>query len=311
MIVRRERPADHDAVRRALHEAAFRPPGGRRLVEARLVDELREDAGFLPHLSLVAVDGGAVVGHVIATRGWLEPLGHPVLGLGPLGVHPDAQGHGVGTALVHALLAVAEACDERLVALLGVPGYYRRFGFVRPTEVGVEPPDPAWGGHFQARQLAARRSSGTFRYADPFPAEVAGPLQPPAGKLSLSSAAADLALADRHLLAAGQRAAGHRHAAAAQRAHPPAERVDLGGGEVAGQLHDVAAELAQRDLALVVADDDVVDRGVADDAGDLLLLLREQAADPARHALGDQDHPGPAEHPVDGVQLRRCRRRRR
>ena len=75
------------------------------------------------------------------------------------------------------------------------------------------------------------------------------------------------------------------------------------GGQVAGQLHDVVAELAQRDLALVVADDDVVDRGVADDAGDLLLLLREQAADPAGHALGDEDDPGPAEHAVDGVQL--------
>lgn len=162
MIIRRERPADHDAVR-ALHEAAFG-----RDVEARLLDELREDAGFLPHLSLVAVDGNRIVGHVIATRGWLEPFGTPVLGLGPLGVHPDAQGHGVGTALVHALIAVAEACDERLVALLGAPGYYGRFGFVRSTEVGIESPDPAWGEHFQARQLSGRPLQGTFRYADPF-----------------------------------------------------------------------------------------------------------------------------------------------
>ena len=162
MIIRRERPADHDAVR-ALHEAAFG-----RDVEARLLDELREDAGFLPHLSLVAVDGNRIVGHVIATRGWLEPFGTPVLGLGPLGVHPDAQGHVVGTALVHALIAVAEACDERLVALLGAPGYYGRFGFVRSTEVGIESPDPAWGEHFQARQLSGRPLQGTFRYADPF-----------------------------------------------------------------------------------------------------------------------------------------------
>jgi predicted N-acetyltransferase YhbS len=43
---------------------------------------------------------------VIATRGWLQPLGIPVLGLGPLGVHPDAQRRGVGTSLVHALMAV-------------------------------------------------------------------------------------------------------------------------------------------------------------------------------------------------------------
>jgi len=67
VIVRRERPADHRAVR-ALHLAAFAvdPMTGRHreprdVPEAPLVDELREDAGFLPHLSLVAVDGHDVV----------------------------------------------------------------------------------------------------------------------------------------------------------------------------------------------------------------------------------------------------------
>jgi putative acetyltransferase len=162
VIVRREHPRDHDAVR-ALHEAAFGRP-----VEGRLTDELREDAGFLPHLSLVAVDGGAVVGHVIGTRGWLEPFGTPALGLGPIGVRPDDQGRGIGTVLVHALLAVAEAAGERVVVLLGSPDYYRRFGFVRSTELGIEPPDPAWGEHFQARLLSGPPLTGTFRYAEPF-----------------------------------------------------------------------------------------------------------------------------------------------
>ena len=99
------------------------------------------------------MDGDDVIGHVIATRGWLEPLGHPALGLGPLGVRPEHQRTGVGTVLVHALLAVAEAADERLVALLGSPDYYRRFGFVPAADLGVTSPDPAWGGHFQARHL--------------------------------------------------------------------------------------------------------------------------------------------------------------
>jgi len=165
VIVRRERPADHDAVRE-IHRAAF--GGGDDVVEARLVDELREDAGYLPQFSLVAEDGGELIGHVIATRGRLEPLGIPALGLGPLGVRPGHQRRGVGTALVHALVAVAEAGDERLIALLGDPGYYGRFGFVRSTELDVEPPDPAWGEHFQVRLLTGPPVSGTFRYAAPF-----------------------------------------------------------------------------------------------------------------------------------------------
>lgn len=168
MIVRREGPADHLAVR-AVHTAAFGPPGGTgEVVEARLVDELREDAGYLPHLSLVATDGGAVIGHVLATRGWLEPLGVPVLGLGPLGVLPGRQRSGVGTVLVHALIAVAEAAGERLVALLGSPAYYGRLGFVAGSDAGIVSPDPVWGEHFQARWLSEPRVRGTFRYAAPF-----------------------------------------------------------------------------------------------------------------------------------------------
>ena len=67
---------------RAVHRAAYRPAGADprvEVVEARLTDALRDDVGFLTHLSLVAVLGGDVVGHVIATRGWLEPLGVPAL----------------------------------------------------------------------------------------------------------------------------------------------------------------------------------------------------------------------------------------
>ena len=69
---------------------------------------------------------------------------------------------------MHALIAVAEAAGERLVALLGSPDYYRRFGFVPSSELGIAPPNPAWGEHFQARLLSRRARHGTFRYAAPF-----------------------------------------------------------------------------------------------------------------------------------------------
>jgi predicted N-acetyltransferase YhbS len=174
MIIRRERPADRPAVHE-LHLAAFAidPVTGvlrapEDIPEAPLVDELRKDAGFLPHLSLVAVENDDVLGHVMATRARLEPSGTPVLGLGPLGVLPEVQRRGIGTALVHALLAVAEADDEPLVALLGSPEYYGRFGFARSTDLGITPPDAAWGEYFQARRLLPEKVEGRFRYAEPF-----------------------------------------------------------------------------------------------------------------------------------------------
>ena len=116
----------------------------------------------------MAVDGDDVVGHVIATRGRLEPNETPVLGLGPLGVLPEVQRRGIGTVLVHALLAVAEAAGEPLVALLGSPRYYGRFGFVRSTDLGITPPDASWGEFFQARRLLPGMAEGRFRYAAPF-----------------------------------------------------------------------------------------------------------------------------------------------
>jgi len=183
VFIRRERPADVDAIR-AVHLAAFANPRGRAApvaaedtgapppdpVEARLVDDLRADAGaWLPELSLVAMAGDEIAGHVVCTRGHVA--GVPVLGLGPIGVLPHRQAGGVGSALMHAVIGAADALGEPLVALLGDPAYYRWFGFTTATEIGVEPPVAAWGEHFQARTLTAydpARHTGTFAYAAPF-----------------------------------------------------------------------------------------------------------------------------------------------
>ena len=78
----------------------------------------------------------------------------PVAGLkGPIGVLPAHQGHGVGTAPLHAVLAAADALEVPLVALLGSRDYYSRFGFVPAARLGIDAPDQEWGDAFQARAL--------------------------------------------------------------------------------------------------------------------------------------------------------------
>ena len=176
MIIRRELPADVPAIR-AVTAAAFataphsappvEPDGAPG--EATLVGWLRGDPGWLPALSLVAqAADGQVVGHVVCTRGSVDEAA--VLGLGPLSVDPGHQRSGVGSALLHAVLGAADALDEPLVALLGDPAYYGRFGFQPATAVGITAPDPAWGDLFQVRTLTAYRAglTGTFAYAAPF-----------------------------------------------------------------------------------------------------------------------------------------------
>jgi putative acetyltransferase len=174
MIVRRERPQDVVQVRGVVASAFRADPRDESLpVEVLLLDALRDDVGWLPAFSLVALDpdldleADIVVGHVTCTRG--DVGGRPGLGLGPLAVRPDRQRRGTGTALVHAVLGVAEALGEPFVAVLGAPGYYGRFGFRRSSEVGIDPPDAAWAEHFQVRTLSAFTAvRGVFRYAEPF-----------------------------------------------------------------------------------------------------------------------------------------------
>ncbi|MFC7386346.1 GNAT family N-acetyltransferase [Sphaerisporangium rhizosphaerae] len=170
MLIRREVPADIPAIRE-VHNAAFAKPEapGEPTVEAVLVDALRACEAWLPRLSLVATGAdGAILGHVVCSRASVDSA--PVLGLGPLGVLPAHQRQGVGHALMHAVLAAADALDEPLVVLLGHRDYYPRFGFRPAAELGVVPPVAAWGEHFQARPLAAYTPAtrGAFAYAKPF-----------------------------------------------------------------------------------------------------------------------------------------------
>jgi putative acetyltransferase len=71
---------------------------------------------------------------------------------------------------MHAVLGAADALDEPLVALLGNPAFYSRFGFRPSSEYQIVPPRPEWQPHFQVRVLACYQPAirGTFTYPDPF-----------------------------------------------------------------------------------------------------------------------------------------------
>jgi putative acetyltransferase len=175
MFIRHELPSDADAIR-AVHRRAFAKPatpdtpGGDGSLEANLVDELRAEGDLLAPLCLVAVRDGTVVGHVAMSRALLDDRPAELAALGPLGVLPELQGTGVGSALVHATLAAADAIGQRGVVLLGHPTYYPRFGFGPAVDHGITPPQD-WGpAYFMLRTLGAWGDglTGAFRYAPAF-----------------------------------------------------------------------------------------------------------------------------------------------
>src|SRR5262245_51249708 len=97
MVIRPEEPRDRRAIH-AVEAAAFPSPA-----EAELVDTLRQ-AGATPLVSLVADDGGDIVGHILFSPVTLD--GYPrLMGLGPMAVAPARQRRGVGSTLVREGLA--------------------------------------------------------------------------------------------------------------------------------------------------------------------------------------------------------------
>ena len=174
VIVREQQADDYEAIRHVYAEAfrrpRFRQPQNPGSVppEVGLFEALWEAGDAMPEFSFTALTDSGVVGHVTVSQATVAT--DPVVAVGPIGVLPDHQGTRIGSALMGALLAAADAGDVPLIVLLGAPEYYSRFGFRPAKELCVIPPEPQWGDAFQARPLTAYTGSvtGRFQYASAF-----------------------------------------------------------------------------------------------------------------------------------------------
>jgi putative acetyltransferase len=157
-----EQPADREAVRDIVNRAFGQS------AEADLIDALRRDPAWIAGFSVVAHEGGRIVGHALLTR--LRVGGEAGLALAPVAVAPEVQRRGVGSAMVSELLRRARAASERLVVVVGDPAYYARFGFLPAADLGLEGPSELAGAAFQALRLGdpAAAPRGRVRYPAPF-----------------------------------------------------------------------------------------------------------------------------------------------
>ena len=138
MQIRIEEPRDEAAVRE-VHRAAFGEEGD---LVVRLLGSLREHLARYDGLSLVALEGEDVVGHVMFTRAVLDAPERlvDVQVLSPIGVVPDRQGQGLGTALIRRGIELLGERAVPLVFLEGSPRYYPRHGFVPGATLGFRKP---------------------------------------------------------------------------------------------------------------------------------------------------------------------------
>ncbi|MDF1662688.1 MAG: N-acetyltransferase [Planctomycetota bacterium] len=161
--IRVEAAADHDAIT-ALNDLAFGQSG-----EGKVVGLLRK-AGAL-RVSLVAVSGSEIVGHLALSDMTHSKNPGLVLGLGPMSVLPSWQKKGVGSALVQASLERAKSEDAVAIICLGHPNFYPRFGFEPASKHSItgdyEVPDNVFMAHvFGAEQQLGL--SGHVHYHEAF-----------------------------------------------------------------------------------------------------------------------------------------------
>ena len=139
-----------------------------RTEEAELVDALRDSGELL--LSLVALSGESVVGHIAFSRLIVDTAEGPVGGvaLAPVGVLPEFQDEGIGSMLISAGIDSLAAAGEQVILVVGNPAYYSRFGFT--TAIGKRYPGRQSGPHFMARVLGdpATAPIGPVRYPEAF-----------------------------------------------------------------------------------------------------------------------------------------------
>lgn len=162
--VRAEQAQDRQGIYNA-HAAAFS-----RNAEADLVETLRAQGQGV--LSLVAVEDGVVVGHVLFSP--VSMSEHPdvrLVALGPVGVVPDRQRRGIGSLLVRAGLDACGKMGLDGVVVLGHPDFYPRFGFVPASRYGIKSqwdvPDEVFMA-IELRPNALQGVSGKVRYHQAF-----------------------------------------------------------------------------------------------------------------------------------------------
>lgn len=153
-----EESGDVDAIR-TLTQDAFATAPHASGAEANIIDALRE-AGALS-LSLVAVDGDAIVGHVAFSPITIDGQDPNWYGLGPVAVLPSRQRQGIADALIREGLRWLTNLDAGGCVVLGNPAYYGRFGFEHdPSLFYAGGPKPA----FQRLILNGPAQSGEVRY---------------------------------------------------------------------------------------------------------------------------------------------------
>lgn len=143
-IIRQEQKSDYESTESVV-KTAFASAKQSDQNEHHLVSRIRQSDGFIPELSLVAVnnDQNKILGHVLLSRVFIDNgdnLKVQSLALAPVSVLPDYQNKGIGKSLIQQALKTAKKLGFQSVIVLGHPEYYPKFGFQKSSLWQIKAP---------------------------------------------------------------------------------------------------------------------------------------------------------------------------
>lgn len=150
-----------------VHAAAF----GQEHGIGDMTNDLRALTGGFETLSFVATVGADVVGHVMVSHAFLD-TDRALVDVGvlsPLGVLPDHQRTGIGTALINTAIKATDDLGLPMLFLEGHHLYYGTRGFENAMDLGIRRPSTRIPPKaFQVARLGAHDDTltGTFVYRD-------------------------------------------------------------------------------------------------------------------------------------------------
>jgi putative acetyltransferase len=164
IVIRNEIESDIKAISE-ITKAAFEnlPISGH--TEQFIINALR-DANALT-ISLVAVAGKRVVGHIAFSPVNISDGSPGWYGLGPISVLPELQKRGIGKSLIREGLSSLKSLGAKGCVLVGDPGYYERLGFRSPQDLVI---DGVPQENVLALPFEESKTSGTVIFHDGFAA---------------------------------------------------------------------------------------------------------------------------------------------
>ena len=158
--IRQETSADYNEVSE-LVRLAFATNDDDDGTVPEYLEALRKKDAFIPELSLVAEENGAIAGQIVLYKTDIEtPVGKQTeLLLSPLATHPDHFCRGIARTLIDAALALAKGMGFRAVFLCGDPAFYPKDGLCADIPIR-HPPHRRSDRRVEHGARAVRRRAG-------------------------------------------------------------------------------------------------------------------------------------------------------